>query len=356
MLCTSLRLKLIVAALTTLVVAAPALSTPVAENSIPRAVAIDLVNKTIALVEKDGLPPSSTVNYAEAKRVLLSEFDSDAPVLERNRVYADLQNLLGTLDADGHSNLFSASQTSMLGGMASTQTALSQPLVQNVKTEHGAVLRLIPPQVADTTEKGQKEYVSGILKNLSSNTDVASACALVIDLTEQKGGNAWPPLILMHPLFSDGNLSRFVKRDDARIPMFSTHLLHNLAEQNSSGQANPLQRFAAQDIAIITGPDTSSAGEMLTMALLGEGARVRSFGWKTKGFMTANRAFPMPDGALLVLSVSRYALGNQAAVRGGISPIEPAAPDESLERLTQRASTWAAEHSELCKSQIATAH
>lgn len=356
MLITSVRHKLAVAVLAALVVAAPACSAPVVENSIPRAVALDLVNKTIALVEKDGLPPASVSTYAEAKRLLLSEFDSGAPILERNRVYADLQNLLGTLDADGHSNLFSALQTSMIGGMAPIQAALSKPLVQNVRTEHGTVLRLIPPQVTDTTEKGQKEYVSGILKSLSSDADIASACALVIDLTEQKGGNAWPPLILLQPLFSDGNISRFVKRDNLRLPIFSPAILRELAEQSGRGQSNPLQRFSAQDIAIITGPDTSSAGEMLTMALLGEDGRVRSFGWRTKGFMTANRAISMPDGALLVLSVSRYALGDQAVVRGGISPMEPAAPGESLERLTQRASMWAAERSQLCKSQIATAH
>ncbi|HTD07146.1 S41 family peptidase [Undibacterium sp.] len=356
MLITSVRYKLVAAALTALVLATPALSAPAVENSIPRAVARDLVNQTIALVEKDGLPPSSAASYAEAKRLLLSEFDSDAPVLERNTVYADLKNLLGTLDADGHSNIFTAPQTNMIGGIASTQAALSKPLVQNVRTEHGMVLRLTPPQVTDITEKGRQEYVSGILKNLSSDADAASACALVVDLTEQKGGNAWPPLILMQPLFSDGNMSRFVKRDNLRLPIFSTTILRELAEQNGSGQSNPLQRFAVQDIAIITGPDTSSAGEMLTMALLGEGARVRSFGWKTKGFMTANRTFTMPDGALLVLSVSRYALGDQAAVRGGITPMEPAAPGESLEGLTQRASTWAAERSQLCKSQLATAH
>ena len=355
MLFTSVRYKLAAAALTALVVVAPALSAPVTENSIPRAVALDLVNKTIALVEKDGLPPANASTYAEAKRLLLSEFDSGAPVLERNKVYADLQNLLGTLDADGHSNLFSAPETSVLDGLASAQAALSKPLVQNVKTGHGAVLRFIPPQVTDTTEKGRQEYVSGILKSLSGDTDVASACALVVDLTEQRGGNAWPPLILMQPLFSDANMSRFVKRDNLRLPIFSPTILRELAEQSGLGQSNPLQRFATQDIAVITGPDTSSAGEMLTMTLLGEGARVRSFGWRTKGFMTANRTIPMPDGALLILSVSRYALGDQAVIRGGISPMEAAAPGESLERLTQRASTWAAERSQLCKSQIATA-
>src|SRR5438045_1901473 len=104
MLITSVRYRLAAAALTplltALLAAAPAISAPAPENSIPREVALDLVSKTIAVVEKDGLPPASASVYAEAKRLLLSEFDSDAPALERDRVYADLQNLLRTLDAD----------------------------------------------------------------------------------------------------------------------------------------------------------------------------------------------------------------------------------------------------------------
>jgi hypothetical protein len=59
---------------------------------------------------------------------------------------------------------------------------------------------------------------------------------------------------------------------------------------------------------------------MLLMALMGE-ERVRTFGQTSYGMSTANATYPLPDGATLVLTQSRYALGNGPVFRGGIPPM-----------------------------------
>ena len=52
-----------------------------------------------------------------------------------------------------------------------------------------------------------------------TTSDITDTCALVIDLSEQTGGNAWPHLVVMHPLFSDANNAKWVDRDGKRTTL-----------------------------------------------------------------------------------------------------------------------------------------
>lgn len=96
--------------------------------------------------------------------------------------------------------------------------------------------------------------------------------------------------------------------------------------------------------------DTASAGEMVAVALLGEGERVRSFGWPSYGMTTANRTIKLPDNVLLVLTVSRYGIADEPVIKGKIEPQVAAHEGDTMETVLMKAATWAAAHSSLCKA------
>lgn len=57
----------------------------------------------------------------------------------------------------------------------------------------------------------------------------------------------------------------------------------------------------APPVAILTGPETASAGEAALIAFRGR-PESRSFGLPTAGLATGNTAYPLNDGALLLLT------------------------------------------------------
>jgi C-terminal processing protease CtpA/Prc len=88
---------------------------------------------------------------------------------------------------------------------------------------------------------------------------------------------------------------------------------------------------------------------MLLVALLGE-ARVQTFGSTSYGLSTANATYRLADGSSLVLTQSRYALGDGPVYQGGIAPMHPAAKDAPVDDAVKAAAEWAAANSPQCRS------
>jgi len=184
---------------------------------------------------------------------------------------------------------------------------------------------------------------------VAARPDLAQACALVVDLGEQTGGNAWPPFIAMYPLFGDANKARWVDRDGKRTPFVNRARLEEMNQAYAGGRASPLSRFAAGPLAVVVSERTASAGEMLLVALLGE-ERVQTFGRASYGMSTANATYPLADGSSLVLTESRYALGDGPVYQGGIPSMHAAAKGEPLDASVKAAAEWAAANSPQCRS------
>jgi C-terminal processing protease CtpA/Prc len=117
--------------------------------------------------------------------------------------------------------------------------------------------------------------------------------------------------------------------------------------QFAPDRVNPLARFGSGPLAVVVGKRTASAGEMLLVALLGE-ERVQTFGSTSFGKSTANRSYPLADGSTLVLTTSRYALGDGPVYQGGIPAMHPAAQDALVEDAVKTAADWAAANSPQC--------
>ena len=311
-----------------------------------------MARQAINLVEQQGLPPRNQVEYEMFKASLQQLVDEQGDTIDRQQLYLRLQLMLNTLDSDNHTFLIrtmaaapEAQNTSSVAGagaaVAAPDSTRTTALLKLIATPRGNVMQITPPQIMMSDGLHTDEYLARGLAQIRTSKLPDQACAIVIDLSQQKGGNAWPPLGLLRPLFSAANSARFVERNNHRIPVLPPSYFED-------APPTPLTRFAGEQLAFVMNGETSSAGEMMAVALLGEGERVRSFGWPSNGRTTANRTFPLPDNALLVLSGARYALADQPVIRGKIVPQTAAAEGANMEEVLLAAATWAASRSRLC--------
>jgi C-terminal processing protease CtpA/Prc len=143
-----------------------------------------------------------------------------------------------------------------------------------------------------------------------------AGCGWIVDLRTNTGGNMWPMLAGLKPFLGDATLGAFVSRESS--------------DPWKAGQAvdvepaGSLRRLEDAWVAVLTGPRTASSGEAVTISFKGR-ARTRSFGQPTAGLSTANRGLPLPDGAMIFLTVAIEA--DRTGKRYG----EKVDPDEVIE-------------------------
>jgi hypothetical protein len=323
-----------------------------ATTTMPLPLARAVAGKTIELVETRAVYPRRQADYDAAKAELLAALDKPGGDIDRRALSMRIARLLDTLDADGHSFVMPARGRAPVQGQLQPRAhpvAESQrpSAFQLVATGSGKVLRWTPPPILDGGA-ASAAYLRHVDDEAKAIPDTQDACALVIDLTEQTGGNAWPPLIAMRALFGDTNRASMVDRDGKRAPFVSRAGLEAMARRQVGQQVDPLEPFATTPVAVVIGNRTSSAGEMLLIALLGE-PRVQTFGHPSGGLSTANMTHALPDGSTLVLTERRYAQADGPVYRGRIAPMHVAADDETIDATVKRAAEWAAANSPRCK-------
>jgi hypothetical protein len=296
------------------------------------ALARAVTDQTIILVESKGLYPRRQEEYAQAD-------------IDRTDLYARIRKLLGTLDTGGHTFLFPPRAPGQ--PLLPPPPPPRAPAFQLVATSHGTVLRWVPPAVTDVEPGAMTAYVKRVYDEAAAQPGIGQACALVVDLTEQTGGDAWPPFIAMYPLFGNANKARWVDRDGKAIPFVDRAALATMAAQHVGDRANPFGPFATGPLAVLVGANTASAGEMLLVALMGE-ERGRTFGQTSYGMSTVNQMHPLPDGGTLLLTQMRYALADSPVFHGGIAPMQPAPKGESADTSLKTAAEWAAANSPRC--------
>jgi hypothetical protein len=318
-------------------------------DTMPAPLARQVVDRTIELVESKGLYPRQQSEYAQAKAELLASFDGQPADIGRKDLYVRIRKLLGTLDTNGHSFLMPASpqQQALPQRRGIVLDDLHPPTFKLVTTSHGAVLRWTPPAIVGIGPNVIPSYLKRYYDEAAARPDIADACALVVDLSEQTGGNGRPPLVAMYPLFGDANKAKMVDRDGARRSFFSPAKLQQMNRQYAPDRVNPLARFGSGPLAVVVGKRTASAGEMLLVALLGE-ERVQTFGSTSYGMSTANATYALADGSTLVLTQSRYALGEEPVYQGGIPAMHPGAQDGPAADPGRTAAEWAAANSPQC--------
>lgn len=309
-------------------------------------VARELVAKTIEQIETQALPPVSKREYDAAKQRLLASIAGNEKEFDRQQLYRNINQLLQTIDAGGHTMLWTQEVSERAARSAPSIDVMPRQ-VRVVDTAHGAALVLNMPAIRVTTPASIQAYIETMLRSIGGTNGLERSCALVVDLTGQTGGAAWPQMIVLEPLFSPGNTSRFINRNNVRYPLTNPKYFESMKERIGQLPPNALERFRGQKFGVVYAAVTASAGEMIAVALLGETGRSRSFGEPTYGLTTGNVSVTMPDNSRLLVTTTRYALGDLPAIRGKLLPDVPAPAAMAV----QQAAEWATEQSPSCKAQ-----
>jgi carboxyl-terminal processing protease len=157
------------------------------------------------------------------------------------------------------------------------------------------------------------------LQNIIGRFDRQGIRKWIIDLRKNTGGNCWPMLAGLGPLLGNGVYGYFVSSSE-KIPFSYKDGKMMQGRQERCVVSFPYQASAREKtIVVLTGNNTSSAGEIVALAFKGM-QNVYLYGEPTAGLTTANASYPLSDGSLLVLTVCQEADRTGRICEGKIIP------------------------------------
>lgn len=187
------------------------------------------------------------------------------------------------------------------------------------------------PELNTLGEQGQKrglEYTSKVREGLLT-MDKEEVCGWIIDLRQNGGGNMWPMLWGLDPLLGPSPFGAFLLADGRKEQWVRAkgHLFPT-SENLPATPPNFALKHDKAPVAVLLGAKTASSGEMVAIAFVGR-KDTRTFGHPTAGFTSANKVYPLSDGAFLVLTESSVSdrLGREYA--GPIIPDEQVTDDKA---------------------------
>jgi hypothetical protein len=154
--------------------------------------------------------------------------------------------------------------------------------------------------------------------------DDDNLAGIVVDLRGNGGGNMWPMLAGLSPLFGDESVGTFVEPGGTRLDWTMANGAAGI-EGNAISRIDERHTFSAglPRVAVLLDGLVASSGEAVAIAFRGRPA-TRSFGQPTCGLSTANSSFIIGDGGVLNLTTARM------ADRGGTVYGDVLAPDEVI--------------------------
>jgi C-terminal processing protease CtpA/Prc len=203
-------------------------------------------------------------------------------------VYPAIRFLLGQL-GDHHSSLMPPAQASAF------QAGGAQNAPPDVRSLADGIGYISIPGYLGVDRNAMQGYAARLHQSIGSSM-TSAACGWVIDLRLDTGGNMWPMLAGLKPFLGTTGLGTFHSPAGSGQPW--------VAGQGVDVDPPPaLAGLETAWVAVLTGPRTASSGEAVTIAFRGR-LRTRSFGLPTAGLSTANGTFPLPDGAMMLLTTA----------------------------------------------------
>lgn len=200
--------------------------------------------------------------------------------------------------------------------------------------EDGNIGYIEVPRIS-TTDKAICARIADSLQSLIGDLAARGATRWIVDLRRNNGGNCWPMVAGMGPLLGDATCGYFVRKGKATAFKYedgAAKLGGNIICQVT----NPitLHDDQRQQIIVLTGPKTSSSGEILALAFRGM-PQVRLMGEPTAGLTTGNTTYDLFDGSTLVMSICQEADRHGTICEGKIVPHDivrqdPVYKDEDL--------------------------
>lgn len=162
------------------------------------------------------------------------------------------------------------------------------------------------------------------LQRLIALLDSPETSGWILDLRTNSGGNCWPMLAGIGPLLGEGTCGYFIEpTGENGVPWSYQDGMSYMGGGGQLSISEDLEPYELLNprpkIAVLTGGRTMSSGEVMTVAFKGK-SNTQSFGQPTGGYSTTNTNFNMPDGAIVILTVSVYADRNKQVFGDSIAP------------------------------------
>lgn len=182
-----------------------------------------------------------------------------------------------------------------------------------------------------TTDSAICTRLADSLQQLIAGLDQPGISKWIIDLRKNTGGNCWPMLAGIGPLLGDGICGYFISSNE-KVPisyrngsaMQGTHIRCKISR--------PVYKTKRDKkwIIVLTGPKTSSSGEILALAFKGK-EQVYQYGEPTAGFTTANTTYTLSDNSMLILTICLEADRTGKVYEGKIMPDQLIASESNYE-------------------------
>lgn len=197
------------------------------------------------------------------------------------------------------------------GSARTVQASLPVPTValREDQTPRGKVLGKVGylklPGNGGATDMPRSVYAT-TLQTLIRTQLKAGVCGWVVDLRTNTGGNSYPMLTGLGPLYGEGLVLSNQERGQVPIPVVyskgTTALGKQILVRLMDNPGLPVILPAPRPpIAVLIGPRTLSGGEYAAVAFHGL-KNVRTFGLPTGGAIGYQTKLPLADGATLILN------------------------------------------------------
>lgn len=187
----------------------------------------------------------------------------------------------------------------------------------------GGIAYLELPGVSGPKAAGYDDAAHALLGEL----DNGALQGFIVDLRRNAGGSMEPMLASIGPLAGNGQLGAYASAKSSSP--WSYDAARGSAIFEGYELANVPEPYPLRDdlpVAVLTSPMTAQAGEALVVAFAGR-AKARRFGAGTRGVPVGTTTKALPDGALLVLTVTQQADRSGTRYSGVIPPDEAIAID-----------------------------
>ena len=183
----------------------------------------------------------------------------------------------------------------------------------------------------NTSDPATCTRIADSIQSLISVLDKQGVEKWIIDLRKNTGGNCWPMIAGIGPLLGEGICGYFVSADE-KVPIIYRNGSALQGKQLRCQVSNKAYetRHEKKWIIVLTGPRTSSSGEIVAMAFKGKD-RAYLYGQATAGFTTANASYPLSDKSMLVLTICMEADRNGKIYDGRIFPDQFVNPEKKYE-------------------------
>ena len=213
--------------------------------------------------------------------------------------YPILRYGLGLLE-DGHSSFKTPEERTNWKGETNEEVIL----LPEIKAKYlgDGIGYINVPTFGSGSKNAATAYADTLHKHFTSLYQQYKVEKWIIDLRDNSGGNMWPMLAGLGPLYDNNKLGEF-RGLSKSIPWYyrdGSSLIENEAITTVSDTSH-VPNFNNSPVAVLIGSNTASSGEAVAISFIGR-PDTKIFGAPTAGKSTANDDFELADGAAIYLT------------------------------------------------------